>query len=396
MSFLRVFNPSDYCRNGPVTTPWQPIEKSMELSSGRLAVYDESGTRLRMQIDRAAGRDELSFLLESSIPSRDEHYQLPAAFVDFREEDSPNPFPSQPEPVVLDNGFKLRNERLEIWFNLVPTVPEYGPGLDWFAGCATSVQLDGREVLDDNWWLEHDREKRVLQVDKLILPRPAWSTEAVQEVPLFRTPFQVVATSAGPVRSTVAIVSDPFAYDYADLATRQSRRLACRFHRVLSLYAGADYLVEEMWLEAHTEEGGEPIPLQFQASYFHYTNWSGGLVISRFENVPDWFAVTSRARRFFGYGFATDVHAYSPVSPAPNFPNPEKAGNSLSWSLHPCKRARCLHAFLQFQPDDSSLPDGMTLLEAEHAKALSAIRANESRAGHDWYETIYKPLMARV
>ena len=75
--------------------------------------------------------------------------------------------------VVGKRGIKFVNDRLEAWINLAAD-PE-NEGRNWYAGSATSVLLDGKEMLDPfkaelpSFYMCHDREKRCMQIDRLQL-----------------------------------------------------------------------------------------------------------------------------------------------------------------------------------------------------------------------------------
>jgi hypothetical protein len=174
--------------------------------------------------------------------------------------------------------------------------------------------------------------------------------------------------------------------------------LSCRLYRVISLYRDADYLIEDLFVKGFPGKDADPdnyINLEFTAHYFSYMRFLK-IHVSRFENVPDWFAALHPQRRFNGYGFATDVHTRAVVTPHPYFPDPQRKPYTISWQLFPCRAARCLHLFARFHPNDEVLLPGESLFAAEQRKNQEAIRYFEDQTGRAWYEHIYKPLTARL
>ncbi len=412
---LRVYNPSDYWRTGHVTVEWEPIRKKTGIDPRSLVLRDQSGNFLPHQIDPIdPDRQELaglSFTLATPLPpGRDDYDAHHPADRLILESGDPSMQRAAGPDVVLGRegpggrfeGLKLLNDRIAVWINLVPA--PWGNGRNWFAGSATTVELgkkdERKEVLDAHTWLFHDPEKRAMQLDRLRLSCPAWDPTTCQEFTLFDRPYSLVHHCRGPVRATVTLASDPFDYLFTDLRSKAPSKLVCRLFRVLSLYAGADYVVEELYVRGGPDGRGsrEAVDLSFTAHYFSYLRMRGGLRISRFEHIPDWFAVTSGKlaveQKFHGYGFATDVHASPVASPSPGFPTSEGSENTFSWESFPCRRAKCLHLFMFAFPGE--WPEGRDFWEVEQEKARIAQRECESRTGRAWYEVIYKPLIARI
>lgn len=406
MSFpLYVFNPSDYGRTGHITVPWQLIVdavKEAKLRPEKLGLFDdETKTPLPFQIDpvdpSTPAHPVLSFTLNKWLPPGTDDYGQATGSVIVDESSTPLSQESF-EPKIEGHGHsvELTNSRLRVQLNLTPILEDQRTSNAAYAGAVTSVQLDGAEVLDSNigdiWG--HDPEKR-LQLDYIQLPRSAWDFALYQRISMFDRPFEIAASGSGPVRAWVTLASAPFEYDYWDPRTRAQFKLECRLYRIFSLFAGATHLIEELFVRGSPEGSVDrtgSVHLNFTASYFAYLHYYG-LDTSRFENVPDWFAVSNLQRPFLGYGFCTDVHTRSLTHPHPDFPNWRKATNSLSWQLFPCRAAKCLHAFSRFYPDDSPRP-GESFEDAESRKCLEARAAFERQAGHSWYEHVYKPLRA--
>lgn len=401
MTSLNIFNPSPYERGGHVTIPWAPIASACDIEPEDLVIRDGENDVLA-QIDRIdpedPGRDELSFLVERRLDPGFEDYrrERPSARYALERGERSGEHRSDPDLIEGKGGIKLRNSRLDVWFNL-GAAPSELPESRWYGGAATSIVLDGVEMLDAFHWFSNESEKRALQIDWVELPCPAWDARPAERFSLFNQDYEVVAEGIGPVRSFFTLRSAPFDYEYIEKPGGGSRRYVCRLYRALSLYSGADYLVEDLFVKGEPEEGIDksPVELTFRAGYFCYLRWSGGLVVSRFEHIPDWFGVSSRTCDFLRYGFATDVHASPVTSPVPGYPSHENARNTLSWSLRWSKRARCVHSFGRRYEDFSGALTG-GILSFEQERAQEAIRECESNAGVRWYELIYKPLFAAV
>lgn len=395
---LNVFNPSSYPRLGNVTVAWKPVHEATLITPEKLVIHDGQDP-LPAQVDRIdpadPARDELSFRVEHLLePGNSEYQGEPVGRLALGEGGLPAGSVSGLEVTPGAGGFKLVNRRLSAWFN-VQAAP-WEPGRNWFGGAATSILLDGGEMLDFNDMWGHDPEKRGLQPDWLELARPAWDPEPLLRVPLFDRDYEIMAKSVGPVRAFVTLASAPFDYDYTDSPGGKNRRLSCRLYRVLSLFADADYLSEDFYVKGVPPEAGsgaQATMLTFRLGYFAYMRWSGGMSLSRFEHIPDWFAVSSRLRPFLGYAFATDVHASQVIYPAPKYPDYERATNALSWRVDWSRGAKCAHSFLRLEESDASA-EGAMLLERENQRAAEIVECCKAAAGRRWYESIYKPLRA--
>jgi hypothetical protein len=386
---LAVFNPSDYPRAGHVTARWQPIGKETGIDPKEITLLDESDRPLPFQIDRVdksdPSRDTFSFSLPEAIPRGAEDYSIPSAYLHLTEGS-----PAAPQAAkvgICVRSSETGEERVELWneilFVCLSLSPSPGPGAGrWYAGSADSVRLNGKETLDV-WvldWVGHDPEKRCMQVDKLRLWSPAREDAPLQEASLFDHPYQLVSQCVGPVRAAVTIASSPFHYQHSDPSTRRPGQLEYKLYRIISLYAGADYVLEELYVKANRpgkprEQGGDAkaIDLCFSAHYFAYMDMGFEPAIYRFEQIPDWFAVGAPHGHALephpGYGFATDVHVASFAHPHPGYPNGQRAYRTFSWELPPCRSAKCLHLFMRGQP-----------------------AGFDSMTGRAWYEHIFKPL----
>ena len=377
---IDVFNPSDYPRGGPVTVPWLPIERATGIRADAAQLLERNGCGVSAQIDRIdpadPSLDTLVFSLPSKVaPGADDYSRASATvFLEARSESRPE---VPPAPAVSPARVELSSGVLTVSLSLAPC--QDATNHDWFAGSAQSVRLGAVEMLDVHCsnlgFIKHDPEKRCMQIDRLLVSRPAWEELPDQEVDLYKSPYQLVSFCSGPVREACTIMSPPFEYVYWDPFERLSRKLVCSFYRSLILHRGSDFVLEELWLKGTAAGGnGESANLSFSARYFASMFLGYDPVVYRFETVPDWFAIGYPYGDVHpGYGFATDVHARHLRNPHPGYPDRQKAYRTFSWELHPCKRARCLHLF-----------------------RLSGAVPVERRTGHAWYEEIYKPLRIKV
>lgn len=408
MSFeLPVYNPSDYQRGGCITLRWELIAKQAKqkrIDPKNMVILDEvDGTPLPFQFDEIDPRDPslhtLSIKLEKPLSAGDEDYSHSSGSVIL--DKGRRAFSNERQPKVRrsddNSSLILSNDELEVRFSLIPELTNDERAMyPVYAGCVSSVLTKGQEeILDINPDIkEHDVEKRCMQLDYILLPMPAWELRPTQRVDMFNRKYEVISSKEGPIRAYATIASEPFDHQYWDPITHTDQRLNCRLYRVISLYTDANYLVEELFVKGFPYEQ-DPLNfvyLEFVAGYFAYLPFKS-LLVSRFENVPDWFAAIHPQRWFNGYGFATDKHTRSVVTP--DFPDPQRQPYSLSWELFPCRAARCLHLFARFHPDDKVMLPGETLFDAERRKNREAKRFFEDQIGRAWYENIYKPLLAK-
>jgi len=377
---LALQNPSEYPRGGFVSTPWKPLQDA-GIGRDDLVLRYRQGTPLRAQIDDVepgdSNRAVLVFELDGDVGPGPDDYSQSSGYVTLGQGPRP-PVEGGPSLEVAAEGFKLINERLDIWFN---SAPGDAHGRGWRAGSASSVQLDRVEILDNfqalGGWQGHDDEKR-LQIDRIRLGRAPWDEEEYQDEILIDKPYEVISRSAGPVRASVTLASQPFPYPYREPGSSRAQSLRCRFYRTISLYRGADYLVEDLYLK------GEPlnaapgattaVPLAFKARYFLYMDLGLLPNIAQFAHIPDWLSLGCDFLPWQGYGFATDVHAGSVTNPHPGFLGPpDRADRSFSWEIGSSKAAKCVHLFRRCRPRD--------LADA---------------AGRAWYLQVLKPLRAAL
>lgn len=390
INLLAVFNPSNDWRGGYVTVPWEPIYQQFQIPPEELLLTDLrdlSHTPISAQVDRVdpedSKRDTLIFSLSKPIPPGSDQDMLASGFIKLERGQSKLQQLGEPTVEVVygldgqERGVRLANSRLIVWFNLIPA-PE-DDSRNWFSGSATSIQLDHQEILDPfraakGEWLGQDPEKRCMQVAGLKLPGAAEPKSPYYQVYLYNHSYRLVSQSSGCVRASITIASEPFDYMGADPVTGHNRHLLCELYRVISLYAGADYLIEELFVKGKPKaeedrivDSPEVVNLDFGLNYFAHMNMGHTEDIQQIFPVPDWFAIGSTTPPYPAYGLATNLHIESLTHPHEGNPS------SVSWQLLPGKSAKCLHLFMRNQRN-----------------------AFDARIGHAWYETIYKPLTAEI
>jgi hypothetical protein len=403
---LHVFNPSDKERLGQVQIPWETVQKTADIDENELVLKCDNKL-LPYQIDEIDPEDPSSKMLVFSagtIP-RSDNFPEPRRIAVIADKCTGVPNRRGNVPQLIDsklgmditgNGVKFTNEALSVWFNLGPKLNRAGQSC--YAGAATSVQLYGKEILDA--FIDdpsfHDPEKRCMQLDFVELFRPSWEPRHYWDLPfvqkkeLIDRPYHVVSSSDGPVRVSLTIASDRFDYSYRDPFTTETRHLECRVFRIINLYAGAEYIVEDLFVKGVPKDGiaaTDYVHLYFVAHYFSYLSFLD-LSISRFDFVPDWFVASNLLMPFQAYGFATDRHTAPIEHPHRTFPNADRERCSFSFNLFPCKVAKSLHSFMRYYPADGSVLNVDTL-DKERYRAR---RHFEDRAGALWDEQIYRPL----
>ncbi|MUG98569.1 hypothetical protein F7734_42275 [Scytonema sp. UIC 10036] len=390
MNLLTLFNPSNYYRSGYITVPWYPIYQEFQIPPEELVLRDLrdlSYTPISAQVDRIdpedSSRDVLVFLLQKAIPPGANDNTLASGFIRL---DRGNPMPAKlGEPSVEivygdsgeARGVRLANNRLIVWFNLIPD-PE-NMGRNWFSGSATSVQLDHQEILDPflaarGEWLGQEPEKRCIQVAELLLPGLSHPKSPSYHVSLFDRAYRLVSQSSGFIRSSITIASEPFDYIGAAPDTGNNRHLVCELYRVISLYAGVDYLTEELFIktksmseENQMGDSKEIADLYFVARYFAHMNMGLTEDIQQVFPVPNWFAIGSTADPYPAYGMAALEHIDTMIHPY------EGNKSCFSWHFLPSQSVKCLHLFTRGQLGEF-----------------------DTRVGHLWYEMFYQPLKAEI
>jgi hypothetical protein len=273
---IAIHNASPYARGGHVEMPWDGGDGDFEVAIGH--------ERYPAQVDAtqgAHGARTLSFTIDS-LPSGTN-----SAVV--------RPRTREPEGATAagerDGGIYLVNKHLDVWFSLAP---ERG-GLCCFASSAPTVQVGHFEFLDTegankNAFRGHDPEKRAMQIDYVRLWRPPWDEHepACCEFPLFNRPWTLVGAKGGPVRCWATLASPPIEFDVQSSSGGGRTTYNCTLYRTLSLYAGADYILEDLHLRGVVGEASST-DLSFAVQYFMSAQFSLRPKVVHYPEIPDWF-----------------------------------------------------------------------------------------------------------
>jgi hypothetical protein len=251
---IAVTNPAPYERAGVAAVPWSDVlahAPSLTEDSVEVTYY---GTRVPSQVDAVEKRGTSRMLVFSlPLPAGDEHYRDPTTSVVVRAaEDPPRP-PHAQIAKATGNGVRLANGLLDVWFST--KARPWDDERKWFAGAASTVQIEKREFLDANAgfaWEGHDPEKRAMQIDRVRIWRPPWDEyePAYCDFPMHDSDFELIACGAGPVRAWCTIASTAFDFDFGDLSEARRRAYNCRLYRTISLFAGSDFVFEELHVQA--------------------------------------------------------------------------------------------------------------------------------------------------
>ena len=374
---LQVLNPSSYSRKGQVVVPWELIYQSTKLPPQNLIIFDDFGNALPTQVDIDDPADPSSctllFTLKDMVPSRAEKkpYLVHAEIGTPEVEAGDSPRIEVETRKKEDRRVNLINNRLAVRLELFPR--PWDDDKDWYAGAASSVVLDGKEILNAFEVDPFSYEKRCMQIANLWLFSPV-ERQIPGEQAIIRKPYQLLSQSSGPVRATIKIASTPFECGYFDPNTQKQVSLKCRLKREISLYSGASYLMEKVYVQdaQPAAKAGKASPNQlFEACYFTYANF--GLHLNKHHFNPQWLVINAEGSPWPGYGFAANVPIRSFENPHPGFRRPEHQHKTFSWVLSRNKTQRCLHFFMHGNFND--------------------LRAVVDLA---WYELIKEPLLVRV
>jgi hypothetical protein len=246
----------------------------------------------------------------------------------------------------------------------------------WQGGAITSIQVDGKEILDapaaERGAHGHDLEKR-LQLDRVFIANPPWATSPVVERHLYKNSWTFVAAGAGPVRAWVNIRSPKFSFEYADENGRKTT-FDCHLYRVISAFRRADYLVEDLYVKGSLPGSTSTVRLNFGAHYFLKMQFGDDRRISQVPLIPDWFAIGTDEAPRPGFGFASTAPCVRIDHPPPDYLNRDGMKAAFSWQLDYAYSVRCVHLFRRW-----TYPNEL-----------------ENETGRTWFELIYRPLKARV
>lgn len=353
-----VCNPSDYARAGHMT--WDGIPTDFQLNPDRIALFLAADARtehcpLPAQLDVVGPPGQREHVLAFTLPEAAAVAPGESLPLVLKQKQSPFrteryiPAPAAVRPPLVE----LYNDRLFVSLSLAPSHCPDDPAC--FAGAAQSVRLCDLEFLEP-FALDlsaHDPEKRCMQIDRVRAWRRA--SDSPEEHSVFDRPWDLVAESTGPVRTVVTI----------------AQRLgsdAGPFHlcRTLSLFAGEDYLVDQ--LSVGPDDSGIT---SFALRYF--ANMDMSAWPERFQHAPGWLSISfPYGGRQPGYGFASSAPVDRLENPHPGYPDGvSRRERTFSWELAPQERTCCLHAFL-------------------HGGDV------RDRTGRLWHERIQAPLFVRA
>lgn len=369
---LIVRNPTNLSRPGFVTVPADKVRDGVD--DGPVTVVDdEHKSNCRTQIDRLHQGDRSRDVVSVFIDHIPEHNQ------DTPESDkmylSVKPYETswEHEMSVTDegDGKLLKNENLVVYI-----YPPVGP-LGWQGGAITSVRLrqDGREyeILDplkgEIGDKDHDPEKR-LQLDRVSIANPPWSDEPATEFVLFDKSWRIAGSGAGPVRAFVNLESPEFKYQYGKSVH------TCHLYRVISLFHGADFIHEQLYVLGTTPPGSKkPVDnFTFAAHFFLRMNCGMSRLITRVPQIPDWFAIGAVQEPYPGFGSASSVPCGRIDNPPLDYPNYKTEHAAFGWGLEFGREVRCIHLF----------------------KRRTAANIVADETGRRWYNVVLKPPRAKV
>jgi hypothetical protein len=382
---IAIYNPAGHERPGHIVIPWSEFQRhcpAADYPENGFALQDRANREIPYQIDRIDPADPTrKFLvvgLDAAVPAGPEDCSRPATTLAISRRHS-SPFPHKAYAHKARSGIELSNGKLTTYISFSRI--HDNPNKPWYAGAATTVQLNCREVLsfgDD--FKKHDPEKRCMQIDHLYLPSHAQAPYLDVKVELYNQDYEYVAHSSGPVRATVTMRSVPFPYAYTDGAKGGDCTVQCRLYRAVSLYAGADYILEDLYIKADSggrREAQSNVP-RFMARYYSHIDLGHVPHIFQFANIPGWFALGAGELLGGkpGYGFATSSRAASVAYPHRDtsvlYHDPVHY-KEFSWLLFPCICATNMHLFMHKIGTDF-----------------------DDETGRRWYDLIYRGLWARM
>jgi hypothetical protein len=262
-------------------------------------------------------------------------------------------------------GVELGNDLLTVWLSLGG--PPSGHEAR-YAGAVTSVKFqNGKEFLEPLRsglrWEGHNEEKQCMRIERLSFLREG---EPSMEVNFLPKSYDLIYHNVGPVRGVVVLRSGPFGLVYRDPSDKSLVDRNCFLYRTIAIYPGRPYLIEDLYVEA--KQHREVTYPEFVASYYAWIGLGTPPIIKQYELIPDWFALCSDyPPKYYGYGFAADVHIAGKVWYA--------EANKFRWQLEPSSMVRCLHLFMH-----------------EYSGLFEPKPRFDDRIGHRWYESLFKPL----
>ena len=364
--YLPEYLPEEY-----IKLPWQPIYKETKISPKDLIVKDQWNNVIPAQVFQIDPVDPSHDFLIISLRDIVLQPQEIAKFVQSlkmekgeRQRIENRGFPRL-ESVLGPNGEPrgcgLDSGKLRVWFNLIPSPEDYDDDWNWYAGSATSVLVDGKEMLEyfindevplnfPPSWMRHDPQKRCMQIDKI----QVWDKiNKVWSAPynLFDQSYEFISSTIGAVGVSITVASTPLRYNEAKDNNQ------CRLYRVISLFKDADYILEDLYL--HKVEGNsKDDQLEFKVHYFTFMDlyFRPQLIVHPSGRK---FVMMSCLVPYPAYGFMSNITIESGIDcPTRDFPEWPNKYKTFSWGLSPCKSAQCYHTFTltfdNLNPDFSS------------------------------------------
>jgi hypothetical protein len=193
-------------------------------------------------------------------------------------------------------GFRLSNKNLILWFNLISNPNEIEN--DWYAGSFTSVQFDGKELLDPfraefSGPFGQQKEKRSMQIDNIIIDNK-------YKVDLFNKPYHMVNREIGTVKATVTIASPKIEIDTD----------AYQLFREISLYPLSTYVVERLYLlDSHGNY------INFSANYYSFISFGVDTEVKCGEESNYFIISIPNYKPHASFGFTSnrkiDIHNFT-------------------------------------------------------------------------------------
>ncbi len=414
-----VSNPSPYKRSDYVEVDLSHLGIPDDLESFKLfRLWEDSKEEISYQVDKIYGSNNrkrvLTFLSTNTPPAGDFDYQeKSAAFL--IEEGEPNESISFKDKKLKvhhyyskarlgepSDGFNLdwdpnRDVRsiklfsdafLEVDFMLVPSQT----GTVDYSGCVTSISLEpvggypppgfsgrNKEILaplhpcwPQKWW------DKIYQL--VFFPLP-WELKWFQRIPMLGKKYKLVYSNSGSMRAVVTVKSEDLKISYNPRPYFEPFELTCNLYRVLYIYPDKPYYLEEIFVLSNDEnKEGKELFISFRPYFSSYLYSEGKMnaELSRFEHIPDYFAIWKEYLGFVnGYGFASDSHVRGI----------ELNGEQVNWRLQSSHHKKCLHYFMFKNPfygyKNKSFDDQFNFKVEDRFHTL----------GHlGWYEKIFKPL----
>lgn len=414
-SIMKIYNPSFYMRAEDIIELdlGQDIYNKLRLSSNKNISLNLENNNCRFSINAQiddiyfSKAKRLSFIMGFLDPSQKDNYENysaeyyfninesqikvpPACSVKFYIYDDKLGIISVKQNEILKNfkkiiAFEMGNEALLCHFSLVSNtdIRNNNPEQQFYSGCASSIRLYNTEILDGNPNPEyHHINKRCLQIEKILINNTSWwRSHLKHEINILDLNYNIINFNVGLVKSIITIATEPFEIKREPCTLLDYGRdsIYGRLYRTFSLYKGRNFLVEEMFLLMNKDKNELLNHIGTEVEFEpHYRAWLGfGVpIIKQHSEVPDWLLISSIFVKY-GYGFATDTHVDGDVR--------YNSNNDYFWNLEPKEKHRCIHFFMK---------DGYNI---NHFDIKQAKFENfESYIGHQWYESILKPIRATL